>query len=266
VRLGRRAKKAKQLATDKLYWIANGELIDSLAKIGLESWDEAALLDRKGLVRVTTGPQGTTVRWSVFAGNWSSLYFAMDWLLNQQAPITLQYYLMGWFIETMKDPHAARQRIHSIMSKSDVHLQSRTFVKEVPPAGFVIPDLLGDAMETRNIDDSYSIDCVYDEASSRFKVTRIGENSMIAHLWGIEPVSYPCINGGSYDQVVSAIYPEVIRTGMPAYTHVYAAMAFPNSPVRWFPYQRVILPKRFADGEKGVTVVSKAEPVDIEIV
>ena len=152
------------------------------------------------------------------------------------------------------------------MSKSDVHLQSRTFVKQVDPGIVSIPDLLGDVMAAQSADDTYSIDCKFDTDTSRFKVTRIGENSMIAHLWGIEPVSYPCINGGSYDQVVSAVYPEVIRTGEPVYSHVYAAMAFPNSPVRWFPYQRVILPKRFADGEKGVTVVSKADQVDIEIV
>ena len=81
----------------------NGELVEELDRVGLEGWDEAALLDRKGVVRVTAGTQGTTIRWSVFSGNWSSLYFAMDWLLNRPGPITLQYYLMGWFIETFKE-------------------------------------------------------------------------------------------------------------------------------------------------------------------
>ena len=85
-------------------------------------------------------------------------------------------------------------------------------------------------------------------------------------LWGVTPVSYPCINGGSYDQIVSEIYPSVIRTGLPHYDHVYAAMTSKDSAVKWIPYQRVILPKLFAEGQRGVTVVSEVCPVDINVV
>ena len=255
------------MSDDNLHWVANGEIVSSLDKLGLEGWDEASLLDRKGLVRLTADGDGTTVRWSVFSGNWSSLYFVMDWLLHQPTPITLQYYLVGWFSETLNDPFTARERIHAIMAKSDVHLQSRTFVKPVAPdATTFIPDILGEALEHVTVQPDYSVDLVQDPGDSRFKITRIGSKSTIAKVWGLEPVSYPCINGGSYDQIVSEIYPHVIQTGQAHYGHVYAAMSFPNSPIKWFPYQRVILPQRFANGQAGVTVLSEFSKVDISII
>ena len=48
----------------------------------------------------------------------------------------------------------------------------------------------------------------------------------IAKLWGLNPVSYPCLIGHSYDEAVSRAYPLVTRTGDPHYDHIYAAMAF----------------------------------------
>ena len=260
-------QKAKQLSAEKLYWVANGDIFQSLDVLGLEDWDEASLLDRKGFVRLRIDSRGTTVRWSVFSGNWSSLFFVMDWLLHQPTPITLQYYLVGWFSETVADPFTARERMHTIMAKSDVHLQSRTFVKPATPdKSTYIPDIIGDALEHVSVAPEHSVDLVQDPEDSRFKITRIGSESTIARLWGIEPVSYPCINGGSYDQIVSEVYPQVIQTGEAHYGHVYAAMSFPNSPIKWFPYQRVILPQRFADGQKGVTVLSAFSKVDISII
>lgn len=260
-------EKAKQLSDDNLHWVANGEIVNSLDQLGLEAWDEASLLDRKGLVRLKTDEKGTTVRWSVFAGNWSSLYFVMDWLLHQPRPITLQYYLVGWFIETLDDAVTARGRIHAIMAKSDLHLQSRTFVRSVnPKESTYIPDILGDALTHSPVSPDYSIDCMFDPEDERFKVKRIGTHTPIARLWGVTPVSYPCINGGSYDQIVSEIYHKVIQTGQPHYDHVYAAMTSKASAVRWIPYQRVILPQQFSDGQKGVRVVSEICPVDIKVV
>ena len=253
--------------SDTIFWIANGELVSSLESLGLEAWDEASLLDRKGMVRVSIGREGTSIRWSVFSGNWSSLYFAMDWLLNRPIPITLHYYLSGWFTERFTDADAARQRIHSIMAKSDVHLMTRTFISGVRPnESTYIPDLLERALTKGAVDPEQSIDCRFDPQIERFKVNRIGDQTPIARLWGITPVSYPCINGGSYDQKVSEIYPEVIRSGLPHYDHVYAAMTSKNSTVKWIPYQRVVLPRRFSDGQQGVTVISEVCPVDIKVV
>ena len=83
---------------------------------------------------------------------------------------------------------------------------------------------------------------------------------------GPEPVSFPCLTGHSYDQVVSDAYRQVLKTGEPHYDHVCAAMVTPDSTTSWLTYQRVILPHHFPDGKQGVVVVSKQAPVDIRVI
>jgi hypothetical protein len=160
----------------------------------------------------------------------------------------------------------ARDRIHALIAKSDVHLLARTYLKEADPDPRKMPPLLQDAWGDRAVKPDYSIDCVHDDSDDRFKVMRIGPGSPIARLWGIFPVSYPCLMGNPYDQIVSEVYPQVVKTGEPHYGHVYAAMSLPNRQVRWVPYQRVVLPHRFPDGRRGVTVISELTPVDIQVV
>jgi hypothetical protein len=228
--------------------------------------EELALIQRQGIVKVSASDEhGTTVTWAFFAPNWASLYFAMETLHLYPAPYHLHYFLSGWFSETIDDATAARDRIHALLAKSDVHLTSRTFVKEAHPDPAKMPPVLQHAWDEKSVRPDVSVDCVLDPEEDRYKVLRIGPNSQIARLWGVMPVTYPCLNGGSYDQIVSAVYSKVVETGEPHYGHVYAAMAFPNRTVRWFSYQRVVLPHRFPDGRPGVTVVSEASPVDIQI-
>lgn len=251
----------------KVLWIGHGRPVDELPSSDSCASNEESIIRRHGLVKVTLSVDvGTAVSWAVFAPNWSSLFFVMESLHLYPAPYHLNYYLAGWFSETIADWQTARERIHSLIAKSDVHLLSRTYVKEVAPDPNAMPTLLQDAWGDRTVKPDYSIDCIHDDNDRRFKVMRIGPNSPIAKLWGIMPVSYPCLNGGGYDQVVSEIYPHVIETGEPHYGHVFAAMALPNRSVRWVPYQRVVLPHRFPDGRSGVTVVSQLSPVDIQVV
>ena len=94
-------------------------------------------------------------------------------------------------------------------------------------------------------------------------MARVGSQSTIAQLWGMSPVSYPCLTGHSYDQAVSRIYPEVSRTGDPHYDHIYAAMASPVGDVMWVPYQRVVLPLQHGRSKKGVRIVTELAKVDI---
>lgn len=248
-------------------WITHGRPTEDLSLIdGLDN-EADILLQRHGAVKVSANDQrGTTVTWAVFAPNWSSLYFVMETLYLYPSPYRLQYFLAGWFSEDIEECRAARDRIHALMAKSDIHLLTRTFVKAAVPDAKSMPPLLQDAWSDRSVKPDYSIDCVHDENDDRYKVMRIGPNSPIAKAYGMMPVSYPCLNGGSYDQVVSEIYPKVIKTGEPYYGHVYAAMAFPNRQIRWVPYQRVVLPHLFPDGRPGVTVVSEVSPVDIQVV
>jgi hypothetical protein len=258
--------QAAQTADWRTIWIKEGRVVDA-ADPG-DSTDTAAIR-RRGLVRVTMSHEaGTTVSWAVLAPNWASLYYVMESLQGYPGPYRLQYYLAGWFSETIAGPRAARDRIHALIGKSDVHLLTRTYVKAADPDPDPrrMPVLLQDAWGDRTVRPDYSIDCIHDDHDQRFRVMRIGPGSTIAKLWGMFPVSYPCVNGGPYDDVVSEIYPQVIKTGEPHYGHVYAAMVFPNRELRWFPYHRIVLPHKFPDGRDGVTVVSEFSPVDIQIV
>src|SRR5205823_432295 len=112
-------------------------------------------------------------------------------------------------------------------------------------------------------DEAHSIDCILDPFSGKFKVQRVGAESSIAKFYGLSPISYPCLTGHSYDQVVSRIYPVVTKSGQPHYDHICAAMAAPDGDVVWIPYQRVVLPLRETRGRPGVRVVTEMTKVDI---
>ncbi len=248
-------------------WISQGEVLTELPAFDAGAASEDVAINRHGVVKLTFGrDSGTFISWSVFTPNWTSLYSVIESLRLYPAPYTLNYYLAGWFSETIEDPRLAGERIHGLIAKSDVHLLARTYVKEADPHSTSMPPLLQDAWADRAVKPDYSIDCVHDDHDGRFKVMRIGPGSPIARLWGIFPVSYPCLMGNPYDRVVSEIYPEVVKTGKAHYGHVYAAMALPDRKVRWMPYQRVVLPHRFPDGRMGVTVISEITPVDIQVV
>jgi hypothetical protein len=57
----------------------------------------------------------------------------------------------------------------------------------------------------------------------------------------------------------------VLKTGNAHYDHVYAAMTAADGNVVWIPYQRVVLPKRFAHGKRGVAIVTEQTKVDIAL-
>jgi hypothetical protein len=247
-------------------WIYRGQPMAPQDGFARDSEREFELLDRQGFVKITSSSRGTQIDWSVFAPNWASLYFTMEWLHTFPAPYSLRYYLSGWFDEKHSDVNAARNRIDIILGKSDIHLTRHTFVTEADPHNANIPDLLKTALDEGVINPKFGVDVVLDEVSGNFSVERVGQKSEIARLWGMNPVSFPCLTGHSYHQVVSAAYRKVVNTDQPHYDHIIAAMTSPDNTVFWCPYQRVILPHRFEGNRKGVVVLSKVGPVDIKVI
>jgi hypothetical protein len=250
----------------EIYWIDKGALARERPRLAAGSESDDELMHRFGCVRVSTGKFGTEIRWSVFSPSFASLYFAGEFLVGLRGPFMLRYFLAGWFEEICDTTAAARRRIGEILSKSDLHLVKRAFVHEAEPNGKAMPPLLQHAWLDGAITADYSVDCVYEESSGRFRVDRIGSKSTIARLWGTAPVSYPCTNGGSYDRAVSAAYGDVLKAGRPRYDHVYAAMRTPDDTVTWIPYQRVIMPIHTGDRRRAVTIVTEIAKVDIRIV
>jgi hypothetical protein len=248
----------------QITWIAHGQPL-TMPEDGL-GLREDDTLQSEGFIKLVQGPAGTEIKWSVFAANWASLFYILDWSETFPAPVTLRYFLVGWFEETVSSGKAARDRIETILAKSDIHLTQRTFVREADPSRGDMPALLKSALRDRAVLPDYSIDCFLDEIHGSFRVGRIGSETPIAKVYGFHPVSYPCINGLSYDHLVSQAYGRVVETGQPHYDHVIAAMTTPDGSVVWFPYQRVILPHHLPDGRRGVSVVSQVAPVDIKLV
>ncbi|QIG50872.1 hypothetical protein G5V57_25950 [Nordella sp. HKS 07] len=247
-------------------WIYRGQPLAAQETLTHAQTPAFDLLDRQGFVKIESSARGTKIEWSVFAPNWASLYFTMEWLHTYPGPYNLRYYLSGWFDEKYNDVNAARNRIDIIIGKSDIHLTRHTFVTEADPHRANIPDLLKTAFDDGAVNPKFAVDCILDETSGKFSVDRVGQKSEIARLWGMNPVSFPCLTGHSYDQVVSAAYRKVVLTDRPHYDHIIAAMSAPDSTIFWCPYQRVILPHRFDGNRKGVVVVSKVGPVDIKVI
>jgi hypothetical protein len=246
------------------HWIDKGKHLGFRPPRDWGSDDD--LLHRKGMVRVVSGPEGTEVRWSTLAPNFASLFYVAEWLSDLAGPYMLRYFLAGWFEESLETVAATSRRIQEIIHRSDVHLLRRAFVREFDPGAKLLPPLLQDALLDAAAGSDFSVDCVYDESSGGFRVGRIGPKSTIARLWGLAPVSYPCLAGGSYDQIVSAAYADVLRAGRPRYDHVYAAMVTPENTVVWIPYQRVITPKRESGGRLAVSIFTEIAKVDIQII
>ena len=65
------------------------------------------------------------------------------------------------------------------------------------------------------IEPDFAVYCIYDSATGKFQVERGGPKSTIARLWGMSPVSYPCLTGHSYYQMVSRAYPKLPHTFTP---------------------------------------------------
>jgi hypothetical protein len=250
--------------TDRLeYVIRDGQVLNK------EAADAAAHLspeqmDRHNLVMAVVEGGAVTLRWFASGRNWASLFVASEWIESFPGPYSLNYYVSGWFRETFVNCIDARERLFDLIAKSDVHLSSSIYVSEPKEDRDGVPELLRSALQENRTDEEHSIDCFVDPHSGRFKVQRVGAQSSIAKFYGLmTPISYPCLTGHSYDQVVSRIYPEVARSGHPHYDHVYAAMAAPDGDVMWIPYQRVVLPLHEQKGRQGVRIITELTKVDV---
>ena len=250
------------------FWIAKGELVPPPYEECSSAGIQHERLHRRGHARVKVSAAGTEISWAVFAPNWASLYFAIEWLATTPGPYILRYFLSGWFEESFHELTEACNRIDQIIAKSDLHLTSRVYVKEADPGKIsgAFPKLLEVAWNDGKADPANAIECIFDDRIDRFRVDRIGANSAVARLWGHTSSAFPLVSGGSYDQTVSEAYLNVLKTGRPRYDHVYAVMTAPdNSPV-WIPYQRVILPNSNKFGPPSVSVISEMAPVEIRII
>ena len=248
------------------FWIAEGRRLPDTAIKETRDDTEMKRLDRDGFVGLAVGPNGTEIKWSVFSPCFASLYYILEWLPSAQLPIVLRFYLSGWFEEICTSVDQATTRIEQVLSKSELHLTKRTFVEEFDPKGRMMPPMLQKTWHDHTVYPENSIDFIYDKRSHNFQVDRVGSQSTIARLFGMSPVSYPYVRGGSYDDIVYEGYAHVLRSGKPRYDHVLAAMRMPDNVVRWLPYQRLIVPSQSDAAVPRVSVITEIADVDIRLI
>jgi hypothetical protein len=253
--------------TSRELWIEGGLIVDRpLDEAGLPV-SERLLLHSRNYVKIETTDAGTTVKWVMFAANWASVFFVREWLTTLPKPYTLKFFIAGWFEETLGTYLETRDRIDQLMAKSDVRFTERVFTREFNLNGAsVVPPDFELAVNEGKIPEDKTVVCVIDTVNERTRVSHVGSDSALASVWGLSPVAYPCLSGHSYDKVVSRPYFEVLKTGRPHHDHVLAAMTHPDGEVRWFGYQRLILPgNQRINGHPTVSVLCHRGAVDIPV-
>jgi hypothetical protein len=245
------------------FWIVGGRRLAASAPEVVSDDAETTLYNRDGAVRIAAGPHGIEVKWSVFSPCFASLFYAIEWLPTTSLPIVLRFYLSGWFEEVYPTAEEAVDRIEQIMAKSEIHLTKRAFVKEFDPKGRVLPPIMERTWKGLDVSADTSIDFIFEEKSKKYQIERIGSKSTIAKYYGTSAVSYPYVNGGSYDDIVYEAYTDVLRSGKARYDHVLAAMRMPDNVIRWVPYQRILVPKQNQEHKNIVSVVTEIAEVDI---
>lgn len=243
-----------------------GQRLPPCAAHELDDAAERDRFERTGGVRVTTGPLGTEIKWSAFSPCFGSLFHAAAWIDSVPGPFILRYYLSGWFEDILETANAARERIEQIISKSELRIVKRAFVQSTENVGRSVPKLIQQAIDQPDRIHDVSIKCFYDEHAKKFKVSHIGVQSTIARFYGMEPVIYPYVNGGSYDEIVCEGYTVALNSGRARYDQVLAAMRMPNNIIYWVPYHRYIIPNAKERNRDSVTVVTEIAPIGFSIV
>jgi hypothetical protein len=248
------------------FWLDGGKRVERPVSASGEKLTDKQIFQMRGMVKVATSDQGTQVKWVQFAANWSNLFFVCEWLKVLPAPFSLQFFNAGWFSESHPYWQEAAARINGLIANSDVRLSTRTYLREFDPEKIRLPQQLEMAWAKGLVPEDRVVVCEIDAENERTAVSFVGEKSALASVWGISPVSYPCLSGHSYDKVVSRPYFEVLRTGRPYHDHVLAAMATPDGEVSWLTYQRLIFPTRSLHGRsRTVHVMCEGAPVDIPV-
>lgn len=248
-------------------WVKDGTLVTRPVKPDGTQYSDRVLFDTFHMVRVLSDDQGTHLQWNMTSANWSSLLFVANFVAACPAPFSLRYFNTGWFVEHVNDAREAANRIEALIFKSDVRLSQRAFTQDAPLDMATVPDVLKEAMKSCTVADENAIVCNVDMTNEVAQVEHVGNNSLIAKIWGQQPNSYPLMQGHSYDRAVTPNYFQVAATGKPHYDHVLAAMLRPDGEVHWIGYHRVIVPDLFSPvtGSRRVKIVSELAPVGIQL-
>ncbi len=248
------------------FWVDDGCVTSPPSGVDGRQLPDRLIFQNTSFVKVELHDNYILVKWTLSAGNWSSLFYVMRWLQDLNGPVILQFFNSGWFREKHGSTEKAIERIDKLIANSDIRLSARTYIQPVNPSLSALPPRLRKAWDAGRLPELQSVVCEVDHGFARSKVSYVGPESAIAKVWGLSPVSYPCQNGHSYDRVVSQPYFDVVKRNRPHHDHVLAAMAQPDGEVTWFSYQRLIVPGKIsASGMPTVEIMSEPATVEISV-
>lgn len=250
-----------------VFWIKDGALVERPLRPDGSDFSERVLLDHFHMVKILSTDNGTSIKWCMGSANWTSLLFALTFLRVSMAPYTITYMNMGWISEQFETAEEVMDRVEALLCKSDVHFSQRTYTRAFSTDDKAMPEKLRAILDKGDAADDESVTCVIDMNKDSSSVERVGKKSVVGKIWGVSPVSFPCLSGNTYDRIVSRSYFEAVRIGRPVYDHVLAVMVKPDGEHHWVGYQRVIIPD-LSEGrlsQRHVRVVSELAPVNIRL-
>jgi hypothetical protein len=248
------------------FWVENGKIGQHVAQSNAIGPIDERVMFKQGQVRVTSGKQGTEIKWVVLSPCNASLFATTVIIKDATAPFVLRFFASGWFEEFYGSVADATRRIELIIARGDRHFTCHTLVREHDIKKSKLSNLLETCLENTTLATDYAVECVYENSSNQFHVEKIGAQSPIARVYGTFLSSFPCRAQGQYSTIVSEAYSDVLNTGKPKYHHVLAAMRMPNNDVVWVPYCRLVIPQVAQNNKNSVLVISEISPVEIQLI
>lgn len=247
-------------------WVCEGRIVPRPLDDHGKPCSERSLLQQRNHVKIEIGNHGVSIKWVMAVANWSSLFFAKDWIGIFEGPFNLLFFNAGWFEERLETSAAAMNRIDQLIAKSDVRLSARVYTRGFFGSTTPIVDELVELLKSGQPDEERAVICQVDTENGNVDVESIGKKSLLAGIWGDARTSYPCQTGHSYDRVVSKAYHRALTENRPIYDQVLASMVKPNGNIYWLSYQRVIFPKhRRSPPAKQVSINCVQTPIDIQL-
>ncbi len=247
------------------FWIRDGKLVGRMTRADGTILSDKMQLEHFSAVKIDTAADATTLQWHMGSANWASLLYAVTFLRMLPPPYRMMYFNMGWIQESAPDVTRLAARIEQLICKSDVHFSQRIYTHEENVDASAMPEALRQALGKGDADDEDCVICNVDLDRSASNVAQIGEKSLVASIWGVSQVSFPCLSGNSYDRVVSQSYFEAVKHNRPVHDHVLAVMVKPDGEHHWMGYQRLIIPEIGTGAKRSVKVVSAMAPVSINL-
>lgn len=247
-------------------WVCEGRIVPRPVDEHGNPCSERNLLQQKNLVKIELNQNCVSITWFMAVANWSSLYFVREWINAFEGPFELNFFNAGWFQERFQTSKAAKRRIDTLMSKSDVRLSARVYTRDFYGSTTQISEELVELLKSGEPNFEKAVLCEVNMENGKVDIESIGKKSLLAGIWGETHTSYPCQTGHSYDKTVSKAYCRAISENRPIYDQVLASMVKPNGNIHWIGYQRVIFPRRHVlTNSNHVAVNCVLAPIDIPL-